>query len=139
MKHSRERWSKTHNDDVVRCLKSNMKPDVKAKVHQIPKTPPYCEILNCLSLFNTKSRFTSLRPTCDFGRLSISDLLGLNHYNRQTIHAQLARTTMAPAGKRIVFTGGSGKAGRHVIPELLKRGHQVGVGLGTWPVRSTQC
>ncbi|EKG12386.1 NAD-dependent epimerase/dehydratase [Macrophomina phaseolina MS6] len=28
-------------------------------------------------------------------------------------------------GKRIVFTGGSGKAGRHVIPELLKRGHQV--------------
>ncbi|KAK8862269.1 UDP-glucose 4-epimerase [Apiospora arundinis] len=28
-------------------------------------------------------------------------------------------------GKRIVFTGGSGKAGRHVIPELLKRGHKV--------------
>ncbi|KAI5921869.1 UDP-glucose 4-epimerase [Camillea tinctor] len=27
--------------------------------------------------------------------------------------------------KRIVFTGGSGKAGRHVIPELVKRGHQV--------------
>lgn len=32
---------------------------------------------------------------------------------------------MAASGKRIVFTGGSGKAGRHVIPELLKRGHQV--------------
>lgn len=31
----------------------------------------------------------------------------------------------APGGKRIVFTGGSGKAGRHVIPELLKKGHQV--------------
>lgn len=33
----------------------------------------------------------------------------------------------APAteGKRIVFTGGSGKAGRHVIPELLKRGHKI--------------
>jgi len=30
-----------------------------------------------------------------------------------------------PAGKRIVFTGGSGKAGRHVIPELQKKGHQV--------------
>ncbi|EFQ88893.1 hypothetical protein PTT_15033 [Pyrenophora teres f. teres 0-1] len=30
-----------------------------------------------------------------------------------------------PSGKRIVFTGGSGKAGRHVIPELLKRGYQV--------------
>lgn len=29
------------------------------------------------------------------------------------------------AGKRIVFTGGSGKAGRHVIPELLKKGHKV--------------
>lgn len=26
---------------------------------------------------------------------------------------------------RILFTGGSGKAGRHVIPELLARGHQV--------------
>jgi uncharacterized protein YbjT (DUF2867 family) len=34
---------------------------------------------------------------------------------------------MASGGKRIVFTGGSGKAGRHVIPELLKRGHQVGI------------
>ncbi|EMC96128.1 hypothetical protein BAUCODRAFT_88833 [Baudoinia panamericana UAMH 10762] len=32
---------------------------------------------------------------------------------------------MASGGKRIVFTGGSGKAGRHVIPELLKRGHKV--------------
>ncbi len=29
------------------------------------------------------------------------------------------------AGKRIVFTGGSGKAGRHVIPYLLQRGHSV--------------
>ena len=28
-------------------------------------------------------------------------------------------------GKRIVFTGGSGRIGRHVIPYLLKRGHQV--------------
>ncbi|KAI0476395.1 UDP-glucose 4-epimerase [Xylariaceae sp. FL0804] len=28
-------------------------------------------------------------------------------------------------GKRIVFTGGSGKAGRHVIPELVRRGHRV--------------
>lgn len=28
-------------------------------------------------------------------------------------------------GKRIVFTGGSGKIGRHVIPYLLERGHQV--------------
>ena len=26
---------------------------------------------------------------------------------------------------RIVFTGGSGKAGRHVIPYLLERGHRV--------------
>ena len=28
-------------------------------------------------------------------------------------------------GKRIVFTGGSGKAGRHVIPYLLGKGHQL--------------
>lgn len=32
---------------------------------------------------------------------------------------------MATGGKRIVFTGGSGKAGRHVIPELIKKGHKV--------------
>jgi nucleoside-diphosphate-sugar epimerase len=28
-------------------------------------------------------------------------------------------------GKRIVFTGGSGKVGRHVVPYLLSRGHRV--------------
>ncbi|MDB5613487.1 MAG: dehydratase [Devosia sp.] len=27
--------------------------------------------------------------------------------------------------KRIVFTGGSGKAGRHVVPYLLDKGHEV--------------
>lgn len=27
--------------------------------------------------------------------------------------------------KRIVFTGGSGKAGRHVVPYLLERGHEI--------------
>ncbi len=32
---------------------------------------------------------------------------------------------MVAAGKRIVFTGGSGKAGRHVIPYLLNQGHKV--------------
>ena len=28
-------------------------------------------------------------------------------------------------GKRIVFTGGTGKAGRHVVPHLLAKGHQI--------------
>ena len=26
---------------------------------------------------------------------------------------------------RILFTGGAGKAGRHVVPYLLSKGHQV--------------
>ena len=34
-------------------------------------------------------------------------------------------SSTASAGKRIVFTGGSGKAGRHVIPYLLSKGHKV--------------
>jgi nucleoside-diphosphate-sugar epimerase len=32
---------------------------------------------------------------------------------------------MPSNGKRIVFTGGSGKAGRHCIPELIKQGYEV--------------
>lgn len=28
-------------------------------------------------------------------------------------------------GKRVVFTGGSGKVGRYVVPYLLSRGHKV--------------
>jgi nucleoside-diphosphate-sugar epimerase len=32
---------------------------------------------------------------------------------------------MPSNGKRIVFTGGSGKAGRHCIPELIKRGYEI--------------
>ncbi|KAL9625604.1 MAG: hypothetical protein Q9160_000317 [Pyrenula sp. 1 TL-2023] len=31
----------------------------------------------------------------------------------------------AQAGKRIIFTGGSGKAGRHVLPYLKSRGHKL--------------
>ncbi|PSK57860.1 NAD dependent epimerase-like protein 2 [Elsinoe australis] len=34
-------------------------------------------------------------------------------------------STSASGGKRIAFTGGSGKAGRHVIPYLLSKGHKV--------------
>ena len=32
---------------------------------------------------------------------------------------------MATGAKRIIFTGGSGKAGRHCIPYLLNKGHKV--------------
>ena len=34
-------------------------------------------------------------------------------------------SSMASSGKRIVFTGGSGKAGRYCIPYLLDQGHKV--------------
>lgn len=39
----------------------------------------------------------------------------------------MSNTTIpnVPGGKRIVFTGGSGKAGRHVIPYLVSKGHKV--------------
>ncbi|MCJ1336302.1 hypothetical protein MMC09_001578 [Bachmanniomyces sp. S44760] len=36
-----------------------------------------------------------------------------------------ASTTTTTAAKRIVFTGGSGKAGRHAIRHLLSKGHHV--------------
>lgn len=42
---------------------------------------------------------------------------------------------MPSNAKRIVFTGGSGKAGRHAIPELIKRGYEVlNVDLTDFPV-----
>ena len=28
-------------------------------------------------------------------------------------------------GKRVVFTGGTGKAGRHILPHLLSRGYDL--------------
>ncbi len=34
------------------------------------------------------------------------------------------------SGKRIVFTGGSGKAGRHVVPWLKQRGYEIARNLG---------
>lgn len=37
----------------------------------------------------------------------------------------IPRHTQSTIGKRIVFTGGSGKAGRHVIPYLLGKGHKI--------------
>jgi len=38
---------------------------------------------------------------------------------------------------RIIFTGGSGKAGRYVIPELLKHGHEI-LNLDLQPLDKTQ-
>src|SRR4029450_3558260 len=35
------------------------------------------------------------------------------------------RVSAIPMGKRIVFTGGSGKAGKHVVPHLLSHGYEV--------------
>ena len=43
-------------------------------------------------------------------------------------------------GRKIVFTGGSGKAGRHVVPYLKDKGHDVfNLDLGTvlTPLRET--
>jgi len=39
--------------------------------------------------------------------------------------AAAAAAAMTSGAKRIVFTGGSGKAGRHVIPYLIGKGHSV--------------
>lgn len=36
-----------------------------------------------------------------------------------------AMNSAKQAGQRIVFTGGSGKAGRHVIPYLQAQGHKI--------------
>jgi nucleoside-diphosphate-sugar epimerase len=55
-----------------------------------------------------------------------SSFRGLNRV--PAIRFLIKMNTIIPStsgGKRIVFTGGSGKAGRHVIPYLLSKGHQV--------------
>ena len=45
-------------------------------------------------------------------------------FQRPRIRA-IVNTSQRRDMSRIVFTGGSGKAGRHVIPELVRRGHKV--------------
>ena len=42
-----------------------------------------------------------------------------------TFRHPITRSIAKAMAPRIVFTGGSGKAGRHVIPELIKRGYEV--------------
>lgn len=45
-----------------------------------------------------------------------------------TFQRTMASTTAnkaKPNGKRIIFTGGSGKAGRHAIPYLVNKGYKV--------------
>ncbi|RFU31461.1 hypothetical protein B7463_g4890, partial [Scytalidium lignicola] len=39
--------------------------------------------------------------------------------------ADTALPTRPAGGKNIVFTGGSGKAGRHVLPYLVEKGHKI--------------
>lgn len=59
--------------------------------------------------------------------LSAADFATLNSLRRDDSRTN-PFTTMSRAtgaGKRIAFTGGSGKAGRHVIPELINRGYKV--------------
>ena len=48
-------------------------------------------------------------------------------YNGDPKNSKMQDNTVPtkPSGKRILFTGGSGKAGRHVIPYLLAQGHKV--------------
>jgi nucleoside-diphosphate-sugar epimerase len=43
----------------------------------------------------------------------------------QLIPQLLITIITTPSKMRIVFTGGSGKAGRHCIPHLIEKGHQV--------------
>ncbi len=50
-------------------------------------------------------------------RVTSSKPLNLSHIRTMA--------TQSGAGKRVIFTGGSGKAGRHCIPELTKRGYKV--------------
>jgi nucleoside-diphosphate-sugar epimerase len=42
-----------------------------------------------------------------------------------TILENFAMSTLEKSGKRIVFTGGSGMAGRHAIAKLLEYGHKI--------------
>lgn len=50
----------------------------------------------------------------------------LDPYSSYPVTAKWAPLLQSPSGgKRIVFIGGSGKAGHHVIPYLLSKGHKV--------------
>jgi nucleoside-diphosphate-sugar epimerase len=64
------------------------------------------------------------RPLRDFQRDARGRRLDARAALRQVSARQRGRTTVT-AGKRILFTGGSGKAGRHVVPWLVERGHRV--------------
>lgn len=54
---------------------------------------------------------------------SWSDFLITTIHDLLELHS--CRSAMSANGKRVVFTGGSGKAGRHAIAELLKKGYKV--------------
>lgn len=59
--------------------------------------------------------FRLLRVPANLGR----------HSSIRTASTMASTNPPTTGGKRIVFTGGSGKAGRHVIPYLLSKGHSI--------------
>lgn len=73
--------------------------------------------------------FTTFPAPCKLARIAI--VLPRNPgaqtiaVRRSTVWTRVSSNRRAVTSKRIVFTGGTGKAGRHAVPKLLEKGHSV--------------